>query len=394
MRRQIPVFFALAFSASAAFSQSVKITDYSTPISKAEQFWFNFDFNRSSFDGSSTTDGFAALNYNRFYDSLPFSWAIRADVEAQYLDDDLRHNRNIFATFRKYFSNSNKSFAFGSAFNNSDVINGREFQAEVHNTFFTVGLGFGRVINATALAKAIRIDEFLNKDQKLNGALSASHLNELAHLIERRNQYETTYGETYEVQWFQDMEAVLQNAGRLPDSELDAWGILRMREVLTFERIFQRMHGWTLEVGLSGQFDHENDTESVGLDARLRIDLPIGLKSQFSHFSSYREPLDDDFSNRRFFTSSSFTREITNRVDLALNHSFNYNRNDFTNFFRNDFFTTKSTRLSAEFFYYLENRFTLTISGNVFGQNLTRLDERDDWRWGTTFIAALGYRIR
>ena len=107
----------------------------------------------------------------------------------------------------------------------------------------TIGVGYGRSINATALAKAVRIEDFFLAEGLIFEQLPKETMIELGHIIERSSEYEDVNGTRYENYWFEDMENAIGKSRILGES-LGAIGILRMREVLFQERINDRFYGW------------------------------------------------------------------------------------------------------------------------------------------------------
>ena len=107
----------------------------------------------------------------------------------------------------------------------------------------TVGVGYGRFIEATDLAKAVRIEEFPIKEGELSDHLPKEAILEISKIINREGEYRDKYGETYEKEWYKDMETVMRKSNLLKEGGLGAIGILRIEEVLEREDIADRFYG-------------------------------------------------------------------------------------------------------------------------------------------------------
>ena len=117
----------------------------------------------------------------------------------------------------------------------------------------TVGLGYGRFIEATALAKTVRIEAFLMKEGELSDHLPKDIILELSQIIQREDEYKDKFGDTYKKEWYEDMEAVRTESGLLEADRLSAIGVLRIEEILDREEIADRFYGW--EGALGSKFD-------------------------------------------------------------------------------------------------------------------------------------------
>ena len=74
----------------------------------------------------------------------------------------------------------------------------------------TVGLGYGRVYNATPLAKVIRIVEELNEEGLLTGPIPDSVALETAEIIDREQEFISRFGEDdYKPDFYAAIEACL-----------------------------------------------------------------------------------------------------------------------------------------------------------------------------------------
>ena len=189
----------------------------------------------------------------------------------------------------------------------------------------TVGLGYGRFIEATALAKAVRIEEFLIKEGELSGHLPKDAILELSKIINRESEYRDRYGETYEREWYREMETVMRESGLLKEDGLGAIGILRIEEVLEREDIADRFYGW--DVALGSKFDittpyEDQDRPIANLDVTASYARPIAWQWQISERITMNTPFDSFGSAYSLSLSSDLSYELSNRIDLRLRHLF------------------------------------------------------------------------
>ena len=78
-----------------------------------------------------------------------------------------------------------------------------------------VGIGYGRVVNVTPIAQAIRLVEALTEKQRLTGSLTKAEYNQIANIIAKESEYRTKYGAAdYQQNWMADIEKVLQATGK------------------------------------------------------------------------------------------------------------------------------------------------------------------------------------
>lgn len=84
----------------------------------------------------------------------------------------------------------------------------------------TIGAEYGRYINATALAKAVRIEKHLLRENIISDHLPRATMIKIANIIDRQDEYRNIYGETYENFWLFDMENEIRASGLLISNHL------------------------------------------------------------------------------------------------------------------------------------------------------------------------------
>lgn len=377
----------LALAANNVSAQNVSVTDYKVPVSSAERFIIDFSANHAT-KGSDTTTSKGNIGgvYKSFYDSLPFGYYIDV-IGSGLLDkniatDDYDNDYKVDGALRvkKYLFGNSETLTkdlFGSArFNTSHV---KTFDQPA--TAVTVGVGYGRFIEATPLAKAVRIEEMLIREEELKGNLPKELILQLSMIIQRRQEYEDKYGELYKKEWYDDMEAVLSESGMLQEDILGAIGILRIEEVLEREKIGDRFYGW--DVTLGTKFDitlpyEDQDRPPGNLDMSVNYARPISWKWQLNERLSATTPFDSLVKSYVASLSSDLSYELSNRIDLRLRHLFKMDKIA-------DEDSQFSNALGISLIYYIENYINVVATEQIEkspGEDTT-----------TNFTIALNYRV-
>jgi hypothetical protein len=245
----------------------------------------------------------------------------------------------------------------------------------------TVGMGYGRFIDATALAKAVRIEAFLIKEGELSDHLPKDIILELSQIIKREDEYKDKFGEIYKKEWYKDMEAIITESGLLQEAGLSAIGVLRIEEILEREEIADRFYGW--DVALGSKFDittpYTDQERSIAhLDVTVNYARPIAWQWQISERLSINTPFDSIGKAFSLSLSSDISYELSNRIDLRLRHLFRLDKPEVGN-------TENSHSLGASFIYYIENNINLVAT-----QQVEIVPDEDVT---TNFTVVLNYRV-
>ena len=354
------------FVANNVFAQNVSVTDYEVPVSAADRLLVDFAMNHATSGSTATTSkGNIGGIYKRFYDSLPFGYSIdiigSGLVDKNIETDEYENNYQVNgdAGIKKYLMEDNPLLrdSFGSIRASSDLQKAYDRPASA----VTVGLGYGRFIEATALAKAVRIEEFLINEGELSDHLSKDAILELSKIINRENEYKDRYGETYEKEWYEAMEAVMRESGLLKEGRLGAIAILRIEEVLEREDIADRFYGW--DVALGSKFDittpyEDQDRPIANLDVTASYARPIAWQWQISERITMNTPFDSFGSAYSLSLSSDLSYELSNRIDLRLRHLFQLSKLDGED-------AQNSQALGVSFIYYIENNLNLVATQQI-----------------------------
>lgn len=377
-------------------ASAITLWDYTIPESYSREIYLKNDFNFS--DGNqeqASYNGFVLGWYDTRYSSVPFEWALRADARVDVERGENKENRSdygyeTFATtyVDKYLGDSNfLSFA------DLDVGFRRETGARSSDEPYAkigAGVGYGRLYNATVLAKAIRIVDDLILYGVISEKISDTGYLELARVIDLEEEFQSGHSVTeYKKFWYEAMEDVLRNEGVLGEGNLGAIGIVRIEDILEQERFGVREHGWKIKVGTSYVATNYEDgkDEDPAIFTSFELGVPYSYLLQFNEKLTYTSILGHD-AVHRVTNVMSVTYEISNRIDWQNSWTFNADMPT-----RSDAKDRISNTFTSTFYYYLVNRIwahtTLTllhIDDDIKGNN------NDDME--TRVFLGLTYRVR
>lgn len=358
MKKITYLILLLTFIVHLCKAQKVEVKDYQVPISRAQILRTAAFWNWGQIgDSVSTNSASADLIFRKFYSSLPFAWFLDADLSGGKAFSKYSHDVNIKASVRKYIWEERDLFAF-SELNMRHI----DYYKQISSSI-TFGAGYGRYIDATALAKAVRIEEHLIKEAVIKGNLPKNTMVKIANIIERQAEYENIYSDTYETFWYFDIENEIKASDMLIGNNLGAIGILRMRQVLfgINEKVNNRYYGW--DVTLGTRFDlTKQDKGKVGspnLNLAGRYSYPLGWRFQINAIGEIYSPLDSQFVKQ---ISSNigldFIYELSNRINLITSYK--------VGIFKPNIGATEVTNLfNTAFLFYLENEIYFGVNGSI-----------------------------
>ena len=381
--RSLLATIAILVSGPAVFCQNVSVRDYSVPVSRAD----NLRIDALSLDYQTEGDsivsqtGNLVLVYKKFYESLPFAYSIdligsasfRRDTQKDELVGDAQSN--LLTRVKKYRRDEGNFFAFGETDLDLNEDNDRP------GLDATIGFGWGRFINATALRKAVRIEDFLLEEGIISERLPKESMIELGHIIDKEAEYRELYGDRYQNYWYEDMQNEIQKSRKVLGS-IGAIGVLRMQEVLEKERINERFYGWDLSAGvqlevLTPTTGEPRDDPAFSLG--LRYSRPISWSTQINTGFNINTPFSGEFGQRYDIGwQTDFIYEITNKINLTLVHLLRLSKKKSEKAQHNNIG-------SAGFNFFTENKINLNTAFVI------RKDESNPWR--ISFTTGLSYRI-
>ena len=353
----------LAGAVSSAQAE-VTLFDYKEASSAYEEAYVN----GSMFLGKNRGDDQAQYNFNINVDydktlsTVDRDLNMKADMDGQVsrsgmanANSEDSYTAGVSATVDNYFQpGSNGAFWYGSAsVRANDAFDDLETTAGI-------GVGYGRVVNVTPMAKTIRIIDELVKQQALSRKPATAVYQKIAMIVAKESEYVSKYGaKDYELKWIADIEAALAESG-VVNGSLTAAGILKSRDVLLEENISLRRHGWKVRAGL-GYVGTNFDglTNKPALEAGAEYHMPLNNQTQLSNDATVRAIINDGDNGYNLTNNLSLTHEIDDRIDWENAWTLDYAKNS-TN---GDDVTTNT--LSSTFVYELNNSLDFTTTGRI-----------------------------
>jgi len=330
------------------------------------------------------------------YNTAPFSWQINGVVAGDWSrggsenDPILRqYNATAESRFDRYIYNDDTWFYYGSA----DLGYRKQSTASSADDPYVkvgAGVGYGRMYDATALAKALRVVEDLLKYNIISGNLPDNAMLELAKIVDLEDEYISKYGlREYKKYWYEDMEKIFKQAGVLGKDSLGAFGIVRINEIFSYEKIGGRFHGWKVRAGIGKILsNYDGESENTTADAEFEFGQPYGYNAQLTERALFSKVLDDDSNlDYQFSNKLTYTYELSDTIDWDNSWVLDYQAYE-----QGDNVTTNT--LSSGFNYYLPNQliFNVTLSlSKTDGTNGQSVETPD---WDTQLFTGLTYRLK
>jgi hypothetical protein len=348
----------LAFSASvtAPAMAEPSLFSYQEAISSYEDAYVtgNFDIGNGN-QGQTSYDLDLALDYEKVFSSadrntkLDFTGS-GSRSRGKNDGDDVTSDFQLLgsATIDNYFQRgSNGAFWYGKG-----EVGAKKDQVKAF-TKATIGVGYGRVVNITPMARAIRVIQALRSKGTLRSDPANSIYQTVAGIIAKEDQYRSRYGgKDYEQQWLGDIEKAL-------NTSLGAKGVIRAYDVLTNETISTRKHGWLVRAGIGAVLsDYDGETGKPAVEVAAEYHRPLNNQTQFSNEAVFTSTLKDDSKSYIFNNTMSLTHELTDIIDWENQWLLNYHELD------NAGHTTSNTFTSA-FNYELNNQLDFTITAKL-----------------------------
>ena len=274
---------------------------------------------------------------------------------------------NGSSTIDTYFREGSKgAFWFGK------IGVGASSESDDLDTTLGVGLGYGRVVNVTPMAKAIRLIEALNYRGSIHGKPSKAVHNQIANIIAREAEYASKHGrKDYQKYWIADIESVLRGAGVL-GGNLNAAGVLQARDVLVDERISTRKLGWKVRAGLNYVGSNFSGIKNKpGLELGAEYHRPLSNRTQFSNEAVLTTVFDNSASDAyKFINNMTLTHEVDARIDWENAWTLQYDKIDGGS-------DVTTNTLSSTFLYELTNSLDYSIEAKVTNTDGTKDDGTD-----------------
>ena len=376
---------------------AVEMTDYIDPNSFYDEAYVTGQFSLDSGNQDQTSyQGTAFGEYDITYSTLPFTWNIDVDgqMDLSKGKDEGSNTQRGYDFFvagdasNYFFPQVNQLFGFGSV----ELGYRRLFGSDEDDDPFLKlggGLGFGRIINATPLADALRVAEALKEYGILARDPSDTTYLAMAAVIAREGEFKSRFGiADYKQAWISEIEKILQGAGVLRGNSLGAAGVIKIHEILLQERVSIREHGWRVKGGIGYVASNYDGSDSnPSLDASFEYALPVGHRFQFINLAQYSTILDDDVIHR-LSNKMSGTYEVSDRIDWE-----NLWRVDMTFPSGDDTQDLVFNQLRSVFHYYLSNRISADFS-LTFTHVEDDVDDNGNDDIDTSVFMGVTYRLR
>lgn len=376
--RYLYMLIAVILIAGTGFAQNVTVQDYKVPVSTAKILRLTGSYNFAQTTDEVTTNvtsnnANATAIFRYFYSSLPFAYFVDIDAVGGKTFAEFSHDISIRPSIRKYFADDKDWFGFGAL----DLRHANTFKQIESN--LTVGGGYGRYINATALAKAVRIENHLLKEGVITARLPKETMIKIANIIEREDEYRGVFGDTYEKNWYEDIEKEMRATGLLQGGALGAMGILRTQQVLKGinERVNERFFGWDLTAGVLFNLStrDKSPTNSPALSVGGRFSNPIGWNSQINAYANMNTPFDSTFFKSVIVVAGvDYFYELGNKINFVAGYQLNFiKRNTVFLPLNEDSYVDHA--ISAGFIFYLENNINLGVQSSLNRSGLLKVTD-------------------
>jgi hypothetical protein len=364
-----------------ALAQNASIGDFQLPETKVERLFGSLNLNVKGYDTLGYA-GFANFQYYSIYTSLPYSYTYGINLNTKkgaiiLPVDSLQpflyypSQSRLYGDIKKYINDESMIF-YGGQFNSDLIIYDETiFDPAMYRLYSKVGLGggYGRIVPATGMAQALRIQEYLLNEKLITSEFSRETLIELASHCAKLNEYAEKSGDRHPIEWYTDLEKILVATGKLDNNRFSPYALLRVEEILARERIYERMIGWRLSGYLNyvntyhgGYFANPINRFRNDLGTFLQLDLgyPITNNLHFNHNTYYNNQtnIDDgsDIISTLIHSESSIIYKLSNRIDFKIDYIFNSYNSDYHSEYQS---------LDFNMYYYIENNIFLLLNAKL-----------------------------
>ncbi len=411
--KTLKYFIVMLFLTSVAYSQNVKITDFDIETSTAKQLildgswnWDQFDYSNRDIPDSLTppktiTQVFRVGGlYNQFYSSPSYAWNIGLTGaifgnNADTISLNPQYSYNFNADASKYFRKDKGFFVNGAV--NSTFLWQQEFlpfdsSKNRPQIDLFAGLGYGRQVNATPLAKAISIDQELKRSGVTTAYLPKQTVLDISYIIDKESEYRTKYKQIYQAKIIEDIQKMIDASG-VSNTSKSSLSYFRIESVLfenyegsiNYAFTNPRYYGGDIRLGVDFTALTRNsiiETPNPSLQARGRYGYPIGLNHQLLGAFQLGTPFDSAFGKLWTGTGElAYWYNMTNRIRFNAGYIVTLNQFIEQNFVpvqpsgfqlqtNASDFSYANHSFNAGFLFYLENYISLQLgAGYVFTKN-------------------------
>ena len=341
---------------SVTQAEEITMFDYEEATSAYQDAYLNAQFDLQS--GNQDQTSFSAdvsANYDQVFSSADRNTRINfvgdtSMSRGSNSDDSTKKNYQALASLTNdmYFNPTrNNAFWYSKA----EI--GAQTDMEDPFTKLTVGLGYGRVVNATPMAKTIRVIEELQERGLLKGSVSRATYQNVAQIIAREPEYRSRYGSAdYAEYWVEEI-------GKALGTTLGPRGAIKSYDVLVNERISTRKYGWLVRAGVGAVLtNYDGSDTKPALELGAEYHYPINNQLQFSNEAILTAVLDDGDNGFNASNSMSLTYELRDNIDWENTWLLNYASSD-------DSEDLMTNTLKSTFRYYVSNVISLTLTAGL-----------------------------
>lgn len=270
---------------------AVPLCDYRSPVTSLSDLSLSFAYqyvnNPYGVLAEDTNEGQFAVEYVRLYDQPEYGFdvSLRNDMTISVLDVST-YETFANGNYKRYFFDERDFFAYAGANARSST----EFQAL--GLSIDTGVGCGRFVDVTPLARATRIDNYLVDRGTLSDHLHPIDLKILATEIGSQVTYESTAALLAAIQ------DVIEGSSYIRIGGLDALDIAAITRIIQAEG-FLRYCGWDLKLGLGFELiDASGEENDFLLTGAFNYAFATSPNEQFLVEGSFSGRLDILNQNR------------------------------------------------------------------------------------------------
>jgi len=375
---------------SVACAEQVSMFDYDEATSAYEDAYLDAQFDLQSGNQDQTSyNAVMSANYDRVFSSANRNTKVdfigdAAITQGPNTTDEQKESYQALASLTSdmYFNpQTSDAFWYGKA----EI--GAQTDMVDPFTKLTAGLGYGRVVNATPMARAIRVIQALQDRGLVVGSVSRSSYQKVAQIIASEPVYRSRHGSAdYAEYWVEDISKALGN-------NLGARGAIKSYDVLVNERISTRKYGWLVRAGIGAVLtNYDGSDTKPALEVGAEYHHPINNRTQFSNESILTAVLEDGDNGFNASNAMSLTYELRDNIDWENTWLLNYATSD-----SSDDLMTNS--LKSTFRYYISNSVSVSATAGLTKtednidydgtSNTSRNDDIDK-----TFHLGITYRLK
>lgn len=241
MRRWL-IAMVVILTAAAPAGFSIPLCSYRSPVTDLAELaiGFAYQYHNDPFGlpSNDINEGQFTISYVRLYDRPEFGFdvTLRNDMSVSVLDVST-YTTFADGNYKRYFANEGDSFAFAGALARSSS----SFKSL--GLSVNLGVGYGRFVDVTPLARATRIDEYLVARGSLTDHLHPVDLQILADEIGSLATYESL------ASLLAAAQDVIEGSGNVRIGGLDVLDISEISRLIQAEG-FSRYCGWDVKAGL------------------------------------------------------------------------------------------------------------------------------------------------